>query len=345
MVAARADAGIVDKRWKRCDFTAESPVNGVWTTAGRREMQGRVKPSPGACDAHAPLVRAVQSLIDMPRPTPRRAAVRGLLLALAAALALPGCALIQKIAGAAFEKPTLAFESWSADALDLDGVTIALHYRLRNPNGFGLDLRTLRYRLEVEGRQLFEGDLPAGVHVQASGETPLAIPVRLRWKDVPNFAQLLVTRRDLAYRISGEAGVGSPVGTIGLPFDHADHVVLPRLPSFAIERITVRDASLAHLALDVRLRVENANRFPLPVGALVYGLRVGETDVVTGGTHPLAAVPPGGRATITVPVRVSLAGAAEGVRELLRGAAVHLRGLAGYGAAEVPVDEEGRVAP
>jgi LEA14-like dessication related protein len=267
------------------------------------------------------------------------------LAAALALVALPGCALIQKIAGAAFEKPKLTYESWSAEGLDLDGVTIALHYRLENPNGFGLDLQRLTYRLEVEGRPITDGELPAAVQIKGNGATPIALPVRLRWRELPGFAQTLLTKSDVAYRVSGEAGVGSPVGTIGLPFDHADRVALPRLPSFAVEGITVRNASLSNLALDVRLRVSNGNTFPLPVGALTYGLRVGESDLVTGGTHPLVAVPPGGHATISVPVRVSLVGAATSVAELLRGAEVHLRGLAGFGEVQVPVDAPGRIAP
>jgi LEA14-like dessication related protein len=260
-----------------------------------------------------------------------------------ATLSLSSCALVQKIVGAAFQKPTLTYESWSAEAFDLDGVTIALHYRLENPNGFGLDLKKLIYKLEVEGRPITDGELPAAVEIRASGSTPIALPVRLRWRELPGFAQTLLTKREVAYRVTGEAGVGSPVGTIGLPFDHQDRLALPRLPSFAVENITVRNASLSNLALDVRLRVENGNAFPLPVGALMYGLRVGEIDLVTGGTHPLAAVPAGGHATISVPVRLSLVGAAASVRDLLRGAEVHLRGIAGFGDVEVPVDAQGRV--
>ena len=265
-------------------------------------------------------------------------------LAILALLALAGCAVFQKIAGAAFDRPTLAYESWSADALDLGGVTIALHYRLDNPNGFGLDLERLAYKLEVEGRLVGEGELPAGLHLAPGAATAVAIPVRLRWTDIPNFAQVLLTKREVGYRISGEVGVGSPIGMIRLPFDHGDRVVLPRAPSFAVESVTVKEASLAHVAIDVRLRVENSNAFPLPVGVLTYGLRVGEEDLVSGGTHPLVAVPPRGHATISVPIRVSLAGVAGSVRDLLRGAEVRLRGLADYGSVQVPLDEPGRVA-
>jgi LEA14-like dessication related protein len=264
-------------------------------------------------------------------------------LALASLAALPGCALFQKIAGAAFDKPKLTYESWSADALDLDGVTIALHYQLQNPNGFGLDLRRVAYKLEVEGIQVGAGELPAGVNLGANATTPIAFPVRLRWRDIPAFTQVLLTKREVGYRITGEAGVGSPLGTVGLPFDHKDRVALPRLPAIGVESIKVRNASLANFDVDVRLRIENGNAFPLPVGALLYGLRVGQQELVSGGTHPLAAVPPGGHATISVPIRLSLTGAAQSVRELLNGAEVRLKGLADFGAVEVPVDSGGTV--
>lgn len=271
---------------------------------------------------------------------PRRAP---LACAVAALLALGGCAFLQSILGGGLRRPTLTYESWSADRLDLDGVTIALHYRLENPNDVGLDLRHLGYRLEVEERQVVEGELPAGLTIQAKGATPLAIPVRLRWRDLPHFVELLLTRTDVGYRVSGNVGVGSPLGTIDLPFEHRDRVPLPRPPSIGIEGITMHEGSLTSLALDVKLRVENRNAFPLPVGALTYGLRVGERDLVSGGSHPIAAVPAGGRATVPIPVRISLAGAAQSASDLLRGAEVRLRGLADFGALQVPVDAGGRV--
>jgi len=264
-------------------------------------------------------------------------------LALAALLGLGGCAFFRSVLGVGFERPTLAYESWSADQLDLEGVTIALHYRLENPNDFGLDLRRLDYRLEVEGRQIVEGQLPSGVQIRAKGATPVAIPVRLRWRDVPGFVELLLTRADVAYHVSGAAGVGSPLGTIDLPFDHRARVALPRPPAIGIDGIAVRETSLSNLSLDLKLRVENRNTFPLPVGALTYGLRVGQRDLVAGGSHPLVAVPPGGRATIAIPLRISLLGVADSAAELLRGAELRLHGLADFGPIQVPVDAGGHV--
>jgi LEA14-like dessication related protein len=270
----------------------------------------------------------------------RRGAGRAALAAAAAVAlaALPACSLLQSLAGAGIARPRLTFETWSADALDLDGVTLTLRYRLDNPNAFGLDLDRLSYQLEVEGRQVVEGNLPAGVHLAPNGATPLTVPVRLRWRDLPGFAELLLTRADVAYRVSGVAGVGSPVGNVDLPFEYRDKVALPRLPGVRLEGVSVREASLTNLSIDLRLRVENGNAFPLPVGALTYGLRVGDQDLVAGGSHPLASVPPHGHAIVAVPVRISVAAAAGAIAKLLQGTELRLRGLAGYGSMEVPVE-------
>ena len=258
-----------------------------------------------------------------------------------ALLSLSACAMIQR--AASLERPRLTYESWSAEQLDLEGVTIDLHYRIDNPNGFGLNLTRLGYRLEVEGKPLVEGLLPSGVQMQARGATPLSIPVRLRWRALPDFLGLLATRSDLGYRVSGLVGVGTPLGSVDLPFEHADRVPVPRLPSFRLEGVALRGLSTETLALDLQLRVENGNGFPLPVGALTYGLKVGERDLASGSSSPLSAVPARGHATVIVPVRIPVRGFAGAVSDLVGGAPFRLRGRAGVGGLEVPVDVPGRV--
>lgn len=164
------------------------------------------------------------------RPPPRFPRLgRPLVAAALAAALLGGCSFFRLATGIGLQRPSLTFESWSPERLDVEGVTIALHYRLDNPNDFALDLRRLDYRLEVEGRQVAEGQLPAGVTLRAQGATPLDFPVRLRWADVPGLVELLLTRSEVAYRVSGTAGVGSALGTVALPFEHRDHVGVPRL--------------------------------------------------------------------------------------------------------------------
>ena len=64
--------------------------------------------------------------------------------------------------------------------------------------------------------------------LRAHGATPVAFPIRLRWRDIPNFVELLVTRSELGYRVTGTAGIGSELGRVDLPFEHRDRVLVPR---------------------------------------------------------------------------------------------------------------------
>jgi LEA14-like dessication related protein len=261
-----------------------------------------------------------------------------LALPVLALLALSGCAMLQSVLGGTFQRPTLTYESFSAESFDLDGVTVVLHYRVDNPNDVALDLTRLAFRLEVEGKQIVEGELPKGLKLAANGASPLPVAVRVHWREVPDFVAMVVSKPDLGYRVSGSVGLGTPIGTVELPYEHSDRVTLPRLPTFGLDGVSVKDTGLTAVAFEVRLRVENPNAFPLPVGALQYGLQAGGKSLLSSGDHALDAVPAKGKAVVALPVRVSTLDAAEGVAELLRGAAVRLQGQAGYGPLQTKID-------
>jgi LEA14-like dessication related protein len=144
---------------------------------------------------------------------------------------LGGCAALRQ--ARRFERPRLEYESCSA-ALDLEGVSVALHLRLENPNDFGLELRRLGYRLEVEDRRLGEGELPGGLSVGPRAWAAVTVPVRVLWRDVPGIAEVVLGRDAVAYRVSGSAAVGSPLGEIDVPFDRRDRLALPRLPAIRL---------------------------------------------------------------------------------------------------------------
>jgi LEA14-like dessication related protein len=187
--------------------------------------------------------------------------------------------------------------------------------------------------------------MPAGLNVPANGSAPFVLPVRLRWRDIPDLVTLVATRRDVAFKVSGTAALSSALGELDIPFSKSGRVDVPRPPGVAIRGVRVRELSLTNLSFDVDLQLTNGNRFPLPVGALAYGLRLGDGPLATGGERPLAAVPPGGSATVKIPVRLSLASAGDAIRRLVNGAAVpvELEGNAGFGDLTFPFAAEGEV--
>lgn len=267
------------------------------------------------------------------------------LAAVAALLALAGCAELGKYAAAALERPRLTFRSASLDALDLEGATLGFHYDLENPNGFGVSLARLGYEVEVNGTRVVAGTLPGGLQIKANGTAPVTFPVRVRFRDVPGIVSLLGKRDRLPYRLAGTAGVSTPFGVVDLPLSHEDTLVLPNLPDFTLEGISVRSISLGAVGLEVRVAVKNPNGFPLPAGRLDYALSIGGSPVASGDGRALAAVPANGGTVVAIPIRVNLAGAGRAASELVRGGAVDvgLHGTADVGGVPIPLDLAARL--
>ena len=262
-------------------------------------------------------------------------------------LALAGCAETLKMIGAPLEKPRLVFQGWEPRELDLEGATIALKWRVENPNAVGLKVAALDYRLELDGRQAVTGSASGGLSLPARGAAPLELPVRVRYADVKGIVDAFAAKDGIAWRVSGSVGVDTGMGVLGIPYSVEGKLPSPRLPRIALAGLSVHGISLTGLTVDVKLDVQNPNAFPLPLGALSYALRLGGNEVATAATHALAPVGGGQHVAITLPVHLSFAAAGDVARRAAAGDPldVGLSGQAGFGSVKMPLDLAGKLKP
>jgi len=277
-----------------------------------------------------------------PRAAPRRgtpAAVLGLAAASLGLAVMPGCAAVNQLARSAVQQPVLTFQKAEVQSLDFEGATLALEYRLDNPNSFGLSLARVQYWLQLDGRVVTRGEVAGGLKIPAAGAAPVTFATRLPWAEVPRLLELVQRHGPVAYQVGGLVAVDTPVGVIELPASHAGTVDLPELPAFRIATVGVRLASLSELEVDVGLVIKNPNPFPLPEGSFSYALAADGEVVASSALTGLAAVPPGGEARVQVPVKLSLLGAGRAALALRGGGAeVRLTGEAKVGALPIPLD-------
>jgi LEA14-like dessication related protein len=266
-----------------------------------------------------------------------------LLLPLVAALA-GGCAAVGELARSAFRRPTLTLVQVSVASLDFDGATLALDYRVENPNGFGLQVGRLQYWLQLEGRMVTRGEVPGGLKVPAAGAAPVRFTVRLPFAEVPRLVELVRAAEPVRYTVGGVVGVDTPVGIVDLPISHTGSVDLPRVPDFRVASVAVRMASLTEVEVAVKLDVANPNPFPLPGGELEYAVALGGEVVAATEAGEVIEVPANGRGTMVIPVRLSLLGAGRAAASATRGGAteVRLSGRARIGALSAPFDVRGK---
>jgi LEA14-like dessication related protein len=260
--------------------------------------------------------------------------------ALLAGLLLTRCAEIGKLAASAIEQPKLTFKAVRLQSVDLAGAALAFDFELENPNSFGLQVARAQYGIEVEGTRVTAGELPGGLALPAKGKAPLTVTSRVRYQDVPGIAALFGKRDSIRYKLSGLVGIQTTLGVIELPFAREDQLPLPHLPAFSLEGLRLRSASFDRIALEVRVRIANANDFPLPAGKLRAALSLAGSEVARVEEAGLTAVPAGGSALVAIPIDLPLGGIGRAATDLARGAPVDvgLRGAARIAGVELPLD-------
>jgi LEA14-like dessication related protein len=260
---------------------------------------------------------------------------------------LAGCAGLSDLARSTFQEPKLSFRSASVQALDFDGATVALLFDLTNPNAIGLELARAAWAAEVDGTRVAAGDLPGGLAIPANGTAQVALPVRVRFRDVPGIASLIVSGRDeVPYRVSGTVGVKTPVGVLDLPLSHSDTVHLPRLPRIAVDGISLRSVTFEPYGVGflVRVRVANPNRFPIPAGGLETTVELGGASVAKGQVGRLEPLAAGASAVMEIPVSMDPVSAVRAASVLGQGGDVDVRlvGKVVVAGLELPLDIRAR---
>jgi LEA14-like dessication related protein len=263
---------------------------------------------------------------------------RRLSLLLLPTLLLGGCASVQRLAAAAFTPPRLHLERARVAEVDLEGAAVVLDLTIENPNDLALRVARASWRLQVEGAQVSEGQLPGGLALPARGTAPFALTVRIRWADLTRLAEQLRHQATVAYRIDGTVGVETPLGVLSPSFKHQGQVPVPRLPALRLAGVSADMHSLTNLELELALEVENPNAFPLPGAVLRFDLLVNGVVVASGREVTLSPLRAGGETRLKLPIGVSLLGAGRAAASIHGGAEVRLRGTVQAGGLEAPLD-------
>ena len=123
-----------------------------------------------------------------------------------------GCsALAKKIV----KDPKVTLEHVHVTDLELSGATVVFELSVQNPNSFPLEVDSVRYNVELGGKDLGPGTLPKGAKVEGKTTKVIPIPYPFKYKDVfPSVVDFLKSGTS-TYKLKGEA----KLGPLSLPFD------------------------------------------------------------------------------------------------------------------------------
>src|SRR4051812_21272761 len=127
-----------------------------------------------------------------------------------------GCSLIRSFCGS-FHQPSLSFDRAEILDVSLTGVTVNLHFNLKNDNPVGVKLARLSYAFAVEGHNLAAGSPRKGLQIGADSTSNLAFPTHVEFKELAATIETFLQKDVASYTASGSIGLDTPVGIVDLP--------------------------------------------------------------------------------------------------------------------------------
>ena len=119
------------------------------------------------------------------------------------------------------DSPRVSLNQVDVQKLDLDAQTVLLHFDVTNPNPFPLPVRSLSYRVDLDGYRFASGESTADFTMPAQSDTAFAISAEL---DLLNTAPRLIqiirqgAHRNIPYSLKGEFEVDVPFAP-AVPFE------------------------------------------------------------------------------------------------------------------------------
>jgi len=225
-------------------------------------------------------------------------------LPLLAVLLLPGCPKNLELPDLSAYTPKVRFDRVDLGKADWSGVDAEFVLAVDNPNPVGVNLARWSWDLDVAGRDFLEGTDSDGAELEARGESRLAIPARLVFKDLIATAQAARGQAEVPFAVSGDLGFNTPLGVVSVPWKDDGTLPVLQKPKVRVQALRVDKLDLlggrVDLALD--LGVSHQGGGALDLNDVDWTLSLGGTSVADGTAPALASVAAGQEQTVTLPV-------------------------------------------
>ena len=130
-------------------------------------------------------------------------------LKLTTLLALSACATLSKLS---FREPELELQEINVTGVGLTGGTFELVFDVYNPNEYRIRSTRLEVGVDLEGTHFGDALLERPLDLSPTNHSRVAVPVRFEWSGVGAGAKALLTRRAVAYGLTGAVLLETPLG-------------------------------------------------------------------------------------------------------------------------------------
>lgn len=117
------------------------------------------------------------------------------------------------------EPPTITPKKGTIQAVGPTGVTLRLEFDAYNPNGFDLNVQSVKAKVTFDGSiKLAEVTSPTAISLPSKATSPLTADVTVPFNSLPALMSLAASKTEVPYVIEGTVAVGGKSLNVNLPF-------------------------------------------------------------------------------------------------------------------------------
>src|SRR6266513_467388 len=119
------------------------------------------------------------------------------------------CATLGRLA---FTEPDVELQEIAVTGIGLTGGTFELAFDVYNPNDYRIRSTRMEVGIDLEGRHFGDALLERPLDLSPTNHSRVVLPVRFEGAGLGAGAKGLVTRRSVAYAVTGRVSLDTPLG-------------------------------------------------------------------------------------------------------------------------------------
>src|SRR2546423_6702894 len=143
-----------------------------------------------------------------------------------AAVTCLSCATLGRLA---FTDPDVSLQEIAVTGIGLTGGTFDLVFDVYNPNDYRIRSTRLEVGVDLEGTHFGDALLDRPLDLSPTNHSRVVVPVRFEWAGLGAGAKALLTKRAVAYGITGRVLVDTPLGEKRVALQGSGNVPLKAL--------------------------------------------------------------------------------------------------------------------
>ncbi len=143
-----------------------------------------------------------------------------------AAVTCLSCATLGRLS---FTEPNVALQEIAVTGIGLTGGTFDLVFDVYNPNDYRIRSTRLEVGIDLEGTHFGDALLDRPLDLSPTNHSRVVVPVRFEWAGLGAGAKALLTKRAVAYGITGRVLVDTPLGEKRVALQGSGNVPLKAL--------------------------------------------------------------------------------------------------------------------